>query len=42
VDGAATDRDVDVVVGDHTGESLGDAAQLDGDVCSSPRRGAAG
>ena len=32
VDGASTDVDVDVVVGDHAGEPLADAAQADGDV----------
>ena len=31
VDGAAPDVDVDVVVGDHTGEPLADPAQADGD-----------
>jgi hypothetical protein len=30
VDGARADGDVDVLVGDDAGESLGDAAQFDG------------
>jgi hypothetical protein len=32
VDGAAADVDVDVVVGDHAGEPLADAAQAYDDV----------